>query len=354
MLGFAEAVVCRRRPLLGYFGEEYQAESCNFCDNCLADEKNLTDVTIPAQKFLSCVKRTGEIFGMTHVIDVLRGSKSQKVLRRRHDRLSTYGIGTDFSKKQWQHLARQFIQQGLLNQDLEHGSLSLTPKAYAVFKGEPVMAEMLAARPSAAAAAAPLDHDAALFAQLRAKRKELADAADVPPYVIFSDRSLVEMAAYFPQSAPAFAEMYGVGQQKLKKYADKFLPIIQAYCRERRIPEKEKPVVSRPVSSGGDRMTAVATLYNNGQSIAEIGVMFGVKTRTVFGHLWKAAQTGLTMRPDGFLEATTLTPEMQQRVIATFAELGTDYLRPVYEALDEAVDWDDLHLLRLYVVNKGE
>lgn len=140
MLGYAEAVGCRRRSLLHYFGETYQADSCDFCDNCLADERELTDVTIPAQKFLSCVKRTGEIFGMTHVIDVLRGSKAQKVLRRRHDQLSTYGIGLEFSKKQWQHLARQFIQQGLLTQDLEHGSLKLTAKAYAVFKGERVLA----------------------------------------------------------------------------------------------------------------------------------------------------------------------------------------------------------------------
>jgi ATP-dependent DNA helicase RecQ len=148
--------------------------------------------------------------------------------------------------------------------------------------------------------------------------------------------------------------MYGVGQQKLKKYADEFLPIIQAYCREHRITEKEKPVVSRPVSSGGDRITAVATLYNNGHTIADIAAQFGVKPRTVIGHLWKAAQTGVALRPDGFLAASQLPPETQQRVIAAFAELGTGFLRPVYEALDGAVDWDELHLLRLYVVSKGE
>jgi ATP-dependent DNA helicase RecQ len=200
------------------------------CDNCLAEDKELVDVTIPAQKFLSCVKRTGEIFGMTHVIGVLRGSQSQKVLQRRHNELSTYGIGTEFSKKQWQHLARQFIQQGLMVQDMEHGSLKLTAKAYAVFKGEVVLGTVQEAekkrvveRPSL------LDHDSALFAQLRAKRKELADAANVPPYVIFSDRSLVEMAAYFPQSRASFATMYGVGQAKLEKYAAVFLLLIQAY-----------------------------------------------------------------------------------------------------------------------------
>ncbi|MCA9935096.1 MAG: DNA helicase RecQ, partial [Anaerolineales bacterium] len=236
MIGFAETTLCRRRPLLEYFGETYDADSCEMCDNCLAEDEELIDVTIPAQKFLSCVKRTGEIFGMTHIIDVLRGSQSQRVLQRRHNELSTYGIGTEFSKKQWQHLARQFIQQGLMTQDMEHGSLKLTPKAYAVFKGEVVMGTVQEEeRRRVEERPLPLDHDAALFAQLRAKRKELADEGSVPPYVIFSDRSLVEMAAYFPQSRANFATIYGVGQAKLEKYADGFLPIIQAHCQANQI-----------------------------------------------------------------------------------------------------------------------
>ncbi len=140
MLGFCETNLCRRKPLLAYFGEEYCAETCDMCDNCLAGtaEENLADLTIPAQKFLSCVKRTGEYFGVTHIINVLRGSHAKSVLSRGHDRLSTYDIGREYSKKAWQYLARQFIQQGLLIQDMDHGSLKLTEKAYAVFQGEQV------------------------------------------------------------------------------------------------------------------------------------------------------------------------------------------------------------------------
>jgi ATP-dependent DNA helicase RecQ len=210
LIGFTETNLCRRRPLLNYFGEEYTVENCELCDNCLTQDQDLVELTIPAQKFLSCVKRTGELFGMAPIIDVLRGSRSQKVLSRGHDRLSTYNIGGEFSKSDWQYLARQFIQQELLVQDMEHGSLKLTPKAYAVFKGEPFYGT-LPDQPRPALTAGPqTDHDRTLFDLLRRKRKELAGVGGVPPYIIFSDRSLTDMAAYFPHSRASFANMYGV------------------------------------------------------------------------------------------------------------------------------------------------
>jgi ATP-dependent DNA helicase RecQ len=241
MLSFVETNLCRRRPLLSYFGDPYDDERCETCDNCRREEQEeLDNLTIPAQKFLSCVRRTGEIFGVTHIIDVLRGSQSQKVLARGHDRLSTYNIGREFSKKEWQYLARQFVQQGLLAQDMNHGSLKLTPQAYAVFKGEPVRGTLPEQATTAAARFQPGDrHDPTLFERLRAKRKALANANHVPPYVVFSDRSLVEMATYFPQSQQAFARIYGVGQAKLDKYAGDFLPIIRDYCAEKE--SKKKP-----------------------------------------------------------------------------------------------------------------
>ncbi len=134
LLGFLETEVCRRIPLLTYFGEDYTKKKCDMCDNCLADEKELVDITTLAQKFLSCVKRTGETFGAGHIIDVLRGSNAKKVLKFGHQKLSTCGIGKDYSKKQWFHLSRQFIQKGLIGQDTEFGGLQLTPKAWDVFK----------------------------------------------------------------------------------------------------------------------------------------------------------------------------------------------------------------------------
>ena len=132
---YAESDVCRRVPLLAYFGEKYTTENCGMCDICLKGEKNLVDLTIPAQKFLSCVKRTGEMFGATHIVDVLLGSENQKVLKFGHQNLSTYGIGKDLPKEQWLHISRQLIQKGLLVQDDQYGSLKLTPKGIDVLRG---------------------------------------------------------------------------------------------------------------------------------------------------------------------------------------------------------------------------
>ena len=113
------------------------------CDNCKIEKRDLSDITIPAQMFLSCVKRTGECFGAGHVVDILRGSKSIKVLQHEHDRLSTYGIGKAHSAKQWRHLARQFIRKGLMIQDLEHGALKLTQKAWDVLRGKESVSGLL-------------------------------------------------------------------------------------------------------------------------------------------------------------------------------------------------------------------
>jgi len=131
LLKFAETDICRRIPLLGYFGEDYSIKTCGMCDNCLADKsdkKELQDITVYAQKFLSCVKRTGEIFGAAHVVDVLRGSESKKVLKFEHQTLSTYGIGKDLTKKQWFHLSRQFLHKELVTQDMEYGGLKRKEK----------------------------------------------------------------------------------------------------------------------------------------------------------------------------------------------------------------------------------
>jgi ATP-dependent DNA helicase RecQ len=342
------------RPLLNYFGEEYTVENCELCDNCLTQDQDLVELTIPAQKFLSCVKRTGELFGMAHIIDVLRGSRSQKVLSRGHDRLSTYNIGGEFSKSDWQYLARQFIQQELLVQDMEHGSLKLTPKAYAVFKGEPFYGT-LPDQPRPALTAGPqTDHDRTLFDLLRRKRKELAGVGGVPPYIIFSDRSLTDMAAYFPHSRASFANMYGVGEAKLNSYVDEFLPLIIDYCQANGIEEKRKVAVPvQSLSRGTNRTDEVLELFNNGRSIPDICALYNVKQSTIVIHLWKSVQAGKELRQDHLLSLSELAAADQQRVLNAFAELGIERLRPVFDAMNETVSYDELHLLRLHVVCQG-
>jgi ATP-dependent DNA helicase RecQ len=233
---------CRRKPLLAYFGETYSVATCKNCDNCTTEPPVLSDITIPAQKFLSCVIRTGERFGAGYVVDVLRGSKSEKVLNYGHEKLSTYGIGPELSNKQWMHLSRQLVQMGYLNREGEYHTLSLTEKAVeALKKRTKIMGQLqvVEARPSnPVARKTELEYDQALFAMLRQKRKELADTARVPPYVIFSDKTLVEMSAYFPQSLNSLLKISGVGQVKLRQYGKTFLEIIQPYCKRNNLPER--------------------------------------------------------------------------------------------------------------------
>jgi ATP-dependent DNA helicase RecQ len=246
LLRLAETEVCRRIPLLHYFGEDYTIDKCNMCDNCLSEEKELVDITVDAQKFLSCVKRTGETFGSNHLIDVLRGSQAKKVLQFGHHKLSTYGIGENYSKKQWQQLSRQFLHKGLMVQDMEFGSLKLTAKGWDVLKNDLKIWGQLEQK----AASAPsvketvklddLDYDRELFEILRKTRKELADGAGVPPFVIFADKTLVEMAAYFPQSSDNFLDIHGVGKVKAKKFGTLFMQVIGSYCRDNQIQERPK------------------------------------------------------------------------------------------------------------------
>lgn len=353
MVQFAESGLCRRRPLLHYFNETYQTDSCDMCDNCLAEDRDLIDITVAAQKFLSCIVRSGQIFGMIYIIDILRGSQRQEILHRRHDQLTTYGIGQELSKKQWRHLGAQLIQQGFIHQDLQHGSLKLTESAWPVLRNqETVMGEV---EPETERhvhhTTTDLPYDSVLFAQLRQKRKALADEANVPPYVIFNDRSLAEMATYLPQSPASFAHIHGVGRMKLEKYAGIFLPIIQAYCQANDLTEKPiastapAPVRSSPVI--GTRTAVIGDRYAGGQSIAEIAAEFEIKTSTVLNHLLKVVQGGRPLPADGFRQLSALSAAEQEQVLAAFTEHGPELLRPVYDALDETINYDELRLMRL-------
>ena len=250
LVGFVQSEVCRRIALLHYFGENYGSGKCNMCDNCLAREKEQLDITVHAQKFLSCVRRTGERFGGNHIIEVLRGSRAKKVLQFGHHKLSTYGIGADYSKKQWQQLARQFLNKGLMSQDMEFGGLKLTPKGWEVLRGDmPVGGQLeqeAAPRVNTPAKAGELNCDGRLFEILRKKRKQLADDSGVPPYVIFSDKTLVEMAAYFPQSTEGLMDIYGIGAVKLDRFGALFLDIIRRYCRENNISQRSRGSGNNP------------------------------------------------------------------------------------------------------------
>jgi ATP-dependent DNA helicase RecQ len=350
-----DEINCRRKPLLAYFGEKYTAESCETCDNCTSDTNELEEITIPAQKFLSCVKRTGERFGAGHVVAVLRGSKNQKVLRFGHDKLSTYGIGDELTQKQWMHLSRQLEQLGFLKKTGEYNTLSLTPQAMDALRNRtPIMGKLKEAeRTSRRRVQEDLsNYDKALFTILRNRRKALADEAGVPPYVIFSDKTLVEMSVYFPQSEENLLKISGVGQAKLRRYGEIFLSEIQAYTQKNGLQEKEKENY-REKSDKNRRYMIVGELYNAGDSIESLSKRYQVQPSTILGHLARYAKAGYPLKNGKDLRSqTSLSPALQKETLQAFAEHGTDFLRPVFDALGERVSYDDLKIMRLIALSE--
>jgi len=235
MVALAESLTCRRRVLLGYFGERL-AEDCGNCDVCLEPPERF-DATEDARKALSCVYRLDQGYGIKYVIDVLRGTSNERIRAAGHDKLSTWGIGAHFSVQEWTSLLRQLIHRGYLEQDIARYSvLRLTPAARPLLRGEeslelakPRIRTPAKRKPPKAAVGAG-KYDETLFEALRALRKSLADAQGVPPYIIFGDATLVEMARDLPASPAALLEITGVGQKKLERYGEEFLAVIQQHA----------------------------------------------------------------------------------------------------------------------------
>jgi len=348
---------CRRKPLLSYFGESSTADNCSNCDNCTSAPAALTDITVPAQKLLSCVKRTGEKFGAVHVADVLLGSMNEKVVKFGHDKVSTHGIGKELHQKQWTRLARHLTQMGYLNQDGEYRSLSLTQKAIDTLKNRTKIygvIEEVHERVKKEGKKEELEYNKALFALLRAKRKEMADEVGVPPYVIFSDKTLAEMAAYYPQSIASMLNISGVGQVKARKYGETFLAVIQSYCEKHNLKESSSPKIGRGASGEGHKSDAsrryfiVGEAFNAGEEIESLRERYQVSLGTIVDHLTRYAAAGNQLRNSNEFQAyASASNEEQNAAFAAFAELGTDFLKPVFDRLNGTLNYDQLKILRI-------
>ena len=356
LIRYAESYNCRRVPLLNYFGEKYTQEKCGMCDNCEKEEKDFVDITIEAQKFLSCVKRTGEIFGAMHIVDILRGSKSQKVTNKNHHMLSTYGIGKEISKEQWLSLSRQFLQRNIIEKDFEYGSLKITELGTDVLKGNVKVRGKLSAEEFKykVRKESTVDYDKNLFAILRAKRKELADKNDIPPYVIFPDKTLIEMAAYFPQKENLLREIHGVGEQKLKKYGQIFLELITEYCRDNNITGELifRQKKGKRTSLRTARFIEIGEAFKESKSFNELLNKFDVKRNTIIRHLTTYVSERNKINTAILFDLIEINDEKQKEVFRVFEKLGVDFLKPVFDELKETVSYDDLRVLKICYINK--
>jgi ATP-dependent DNA helicase RecQ len=240
MVQYAETPACRRTTILRYFEEERPNEPCNGCDNCLSPRETF-DGTIAAQKFLSCIlrvqQRSGFAFGLNHIVEVLTGGETETIRQRGHDQLSTYGIGRDLKRSVWQAIGRELLRLGLVEvapgkfatlQITEAGREALRTRS-SITLTKPVEKP----EPRERRRAGAIECDEVLFEKLRLVRRTLADERNVPAYVIFSDVSLREMARSYPETRPEFRRIPGVGEQKLREFAEPFLAAISDYRRKR-------------------------------------------------------------------------------------------------------------------------
>jgi ATP-dependent DNA helicase RecQ len=258
LLGLAEATSCRRQKLLGYFGEA--AEPCGNCDLCAAPPETF-DASVAVQKALSAILRTGEFFGAGHLIDILTGTETDRIRERGHDRLPTYGVGTEFDRRGWQAVFRQMMGHDLVRPDpARHGALRLTEAARPILRGEAAITlrrdtlARAARRPAAKALVS--EEDAPLLSALKAKRRALAEEARVPAYVIFNDRTLIEMAEARPQSLDEMARISGVGATKLERYGEAFLAVVTGEAAVPTHPARRK-LAGREAGAIYDRLLSV-------------------------------------------------------------------------------------------------
>lgn len=357
MVQYAETEVCRRRPLINYFGEDYKEDYCGMCDNCTVDQKDTVDVTVNAQKFLSAVKRTGEVFGVNYIIDVLCGTESDRIFSNGHQNLSVYGVGKDLNKKQWQVLAHQFIRKELIRRDNEFGSLKLNETANDVlfknkkvsgFVKEPEVSRKKLKRTDE-------DYDKNLFELLRSERKYIADSHNIPPFIIFSDASLIQMAKDFPVNESEFLRISGVGMNKLDRYGKEFIPIIKKYADKYGTGSKSVEIRPRKRGSRIDkpRHIQVGESYNDGKSIKELEEEFNVKTQTIISHLVRYTTEGRSVRTDGLAEMLVVDKKLHKKVFEHFNMEGTQQLSPAFEKFNQEISYLDLHILKLIYLNNN-
>jgi len=346
MVGYAEALTCRRRALLSYFGD-LREHDCDNCDICTDPPKRF-DASEQAKKALSCVYRVGERFGMMHVIEVLRGSKNQRVLDFRHNQLSTYGIGADTTASEWENIIRQLIHLGYLAQDFTRfGVLKLTPAARPVLKGE---IEVVLGRPRDAVetvekgkkrAGGRKDYDQALFDALRATRKKLADEAGVPPFVVFSDATLAEMARTRPTHSREMLQVSGVGEHKLRQYGKAFMDVISAYGQENTGKSVSGLSDEDLALTMSDTQRETLCLYREGLDMSGIAARRGLKSSTIAAHLEELHDLGADVDLLRFVDAEKV-PLIRARLVT----VGPGSLSELREGLPETVSYEDIRFVR--------
>ncbi|MGR9044334.1 MAG: DNA helicase RecQ [Gammaproteobacteria bacterium] len=336
MLALCEQVSCRRQALLHYFGDRLE-QDCGNCDTCL-EPVETWDGSLAAQQALSCIYRTGQRFGVSYLIDVLLGRLNERITSFGHDRQSTFGIGKQVDEKQWRSVFRQLVARGLVTVDFEgFGGLQLTEACRPILRGEQplVLRKDLAPnsnkRSKASSGHFAKDHDALLWNSLRAKRREIADAQDIPPYQIFHDATLMEMVERKPVSHRQFRQISGVGERKLELYGDDFITVIREF--------------TATTYKDSDTITDTLTLFRLGYKAEQIAQQRKLTLDTIHNHLARALEHGAV----SLTEAVGL-PESEIKIIQegllSLPDEQRNALKPVFEMFEGQYSYGVLRCVR--------
>ena len=358
MVHYAETRDCRRMTLLRYFGEEYTKPSCEGCDNCLTPRETF-DGTIPAQKFLSCVHRihakNGFGFGLNHIVDVLRGADTESIRQRSHNELSTYGIGRALKRDAWQAIGRELLRLGLIESAPgKFATLSLTLAGRDALRHRTPITltkqiEVVEQSRDQKSRVGAIECDEVLFECLRDLRRKLADERNVPAYVIFSDVSLREMARNYPTTATEFRRIPGVGEQKLKDFAETFLSEIKNYLignPRQTFSNRLDPLPSPRGSRLNESQTETLRRFRSGESVEDISRARGFMRSTIYDHLETAIKSGESLEADRFFTAAQC-----EEIASAFRKVADGKLTDVRSLLDSKYDYGELRIFRALAVH---
>jgi ATP-dependent DNA helicase RecQ len=337
MINYAEGTDCRRTIQLSYFGERFPG-NCGECDNCRST-KPVQDWTLEAMKFLSCVARCKERFGMSHIIDILRGSKNQKIVQYGHDKLSTYNIGKDKTVDEWRTLARSLLHQGLLEQTSDgYSVLKLNAHSWEVMRRQRTVSIVVPVAQKVTWKEGATAEVEMLFQRLRSLRKKIADEQSIPPYMIFSDATLKLMAQIKPQTKEEFGKISGVVTRKLEEYGELFIAKIRGYCQEQGLSEPDATTSSQ---SPTDTELYTLQLHQQGLSVKEIANKRNLRPTTIIRHLSDLVEK---KQPVDINKLVSL--EHQQKILQVLETLGDVALTPIKEYLGDSYSFDEIRLVR--------
>lgn len=353
VIGFCELSSCRRKHVLEYFGEKWDKDNCDSCDNCIVPKEEF-DATEVAQKILSAVIKTGERFGGSYVIEVLKGARSQVIIDRGHERLSVFGIVKDFKKDELRRIVHILLAKGLLEKRGEQYPTLCVPDVGRKFLNnrESIMLPKMfsAADTVKLKDVLELKYEVELFEQLRVLRKRIAEQKGVPPFVIFGDKALQEMSYYLPQSLEGFSKISGVGAQKLEQFGKIFLPLIMDYSKANNLEEKSSPVrrssaKERNIKRSGGTYDETKSLLESGLSFAQAALERGLAESTIIGHAEELISMGQKLN----IEHLRPNDNNFKKIVWAFYKTGGTALSPVREILGEEFSYEELRVARLFL-----